>query len=81
MSDPTENIRKQMVAELNSDDATRAGLEQKHGQVWTTHEMLEEFDALGFLSPFILVRKKDSGERGSLMFTHSPRFYFSWKAE
>lgn len=79
MSDPTENIRKQL--ELNSDEATKAELEQKHGRVWTTDEMRDEFEPLGFMSPFIVVRKKDTGERGSLMFTHSPRFYFAWQPE
>lgn len=83
MSNPTENTRKQTVTELNSDDATKAELQQKHGRVWTTNEMREEFDALGFMfmAPFIIVCKKDTGERGSLMFTHSPRYYFAWKPE
>ena len=81
MSDPTESIRKQMVAELNSEEATKAELKEKHGRVWTTSEMQEEFDALGFMAPFIIVRRKDTDERGSLMFTHSPRLYFSWQPE
>ena len=81
MSDPTENIRKQMVAELNSDDATKAELQEKHGRVWTSDEMRKEFEPLSFMAPFIIVCKKDTGERGSLMFTHSPRFYFAWKPE
>ena len=62
-------------------DNTKAELEAKHGKVWTTSEMQEEFDALGFMAPFIIVSKRDTGERGSLMFTHSPRYYFSWKPE
>ena len=74
MSDPTESIRKQMVAELNSEEATKAELEEKHGQVWTTFEMQEEFDALGFMAPFIIVGRKDTGEKCSLLFTHSPRY-------
>ena len=81
MADQTETIRRQMVAELNSEDNTKAKLEAKHGKVWTTSEMQDEFEALGFMAPFIIVRKRDTGERGSLMFTHSPRFYFSFKPE
>ncbi len=50
---------------------TKAELEAKHGKVWTTSEMQDEFDALGFMAPFIIIRKRDTGERGSLMFTHS----------
>lgn len=81
MADTTESIRKQMVADLNSEDNTRAELEAKHGKTWTTAEMQAEFEALGFMAPFIVVRKRDTGERGSLMFTHSPRFYFSFQPE
>lgn len=81
MADQTEAIRKQMVVELNSEENTKAELEAKHGKVWTTSEMQEEFEALGFMAPFIIVRKRDSGETGSLKFTHSPRYYFSWKPE
>ncbi len=81
MTDPTEDIRKLMVVDLNSKEATKAELEQKHGRVWTTEEMRDEFEPLGFMAPLIVVRKRDTNERGSLMFTHSPRFYFSWQPE
>ena len=81
MADQTEAIRKKLVAELNSEDNTKAELEAKHGKVWTTSEMQDEFDALGFMAPFIIVRNRGTGERGSLMFTHSPRFYFSFQPE
>ena len=36
MIDETETIRRQMVAEINSDPGSRADLEAKHGQVWDT---------------------------------------------
>ena len=55
MADQTETIRKQMVVELNSEENTKAELEAKHGKVWTTSEMQEEFEALGFMAPFIIV--------------------------
>lgn len=81
MADTTKSIRKQMVAELNLDDNTKADLEAKHGKVWTTSEMSAEYEALGFMAPYIIVRKRETGERGSLMFTHSPRFYFNFQPE
>ena len=81
MSDPTENIRRDLVAELNSHETTKAELERKHGRIWTTEQMRDEFEPLGFMAPFILVRRRCTGERGSLLFTHSPRFYFSWQRE
>lgn len=43
--------------------------------------MQEEFDALGFMSPLIVVSRKSDGVKGSLEFSHSPRFYFNWQAD
>ena len=34
MSDPTETIRRALVAEINHDPNGREALEAKHGQVW-----------------------------------------------
>lgn len=81
MSDPTEAIRRQRIAELNQGDTTRAELEERYGEVWSMNEMTNDFDALGFMAPFIVVRRKADGVRGSLEFRHSPRFYFNFQAE
>ncbi len=81
MSDPTEALRRERLVELNSGDTTRAELEQQYGQVWSTDEMTGDFDALGFMAPFVIVRRKSDGVRGSLEFRHSPRFYFNFQAE
>ena len=51
------------------------------GPTWTTSEMTAEFEVLGFAAPFVVVRRRDTGERGSLEFVHSPRVYFGWKPE
>ncbi|MDB2685911.1 hypothetical protein N9Y42_01760 [Mariniblastus sp.] len=81
MSDPTEQLRKQRVAEINSEENTRELLTTKYGQLWTTQEMQEEFDAIGFMAPLIIVSRKSDGVKGSLEFSHSPRFYFNWQAD
>jgi hypothetical protein len=81
MSDPTESIRRQMVAEINAVEGSRAYLEAKHGQVWDTSELQRDFEALGFLAPFIIVRRRSDGVKGSLTFQHDPRFYFSFQPE
>ena len=78
-SDPTESIRKKRLVELNSGDTKRAGLEAEYGKVWSTDELTSEFDVLGFMSPYVIVRK--DGVKGSLEFTHSPRYYFNFKEE
>jgi hypothetical protein len=81
MNDPTEGIRREMVAEINAEPGSRAALEAKHGQVWDTDQLQEEFDVIGFLSPLVVVRRKSDGVKGSLMFQHNPRFYFGFKPE
>jgi hypothetical protein len=34
MIDPTEEIRREMVAQINAVEGSREYLESKHGQVW-----------------------------------------------
>jgi hypothetical protein len=81
MIDETETIRRQMVATINADPGSRADLEAKHGQVWDTSEMKHDFEVLGFSAPFVIVRRRSDGIKGSLMFQHDPRFYHSFQPE
>ena len=81
MSDPTESIRREMVAEINAEPGSRTALEAKHGQVWDTDQLQQDFEALGFMAPFIIVRRRSDGVKGSLMFQHNPRFYFRFQPE
>lgn len=74
MSDPTEGIRREMI---NTGQPQRDLADDKDRQ-WTTSEMTEEFDVLGFAAPFVVVRRKADGKKGSLEFTHNPRVYFGW---
>ena len=77
MKDETENVRRQMADDLNKLTA-REDLESQYGQVWNTEELSRDFSVEGFLAPFVLVTRKADGVRGSLMFQHMPRFYFSF---
>jgi hypothetical protein len=81
VSDPTEAIRRQRVAEINAEPGSREALELQYGQVWTTQELGRDFDVLGFAAPLVVVRRKADGVRGSLEFQHSPRLYFHWEPE
>ena len=81
MIDETEAIRHQMVATINADPGSRADLESRHGQVWDTAELQNDFQVLGFAAPFVIVRRRADGVRGSLMFQHSPRLYHSFSPE
>lgn len=48
---------------------------------WNTQELQEDFEVIGFLAPFVVVKRKADGVRGTLMFTHAPRVYSNWEAE
>jgi hypothetical protein len=81
MPDDTEYIRRGMCAEINANAGPRAELEAKHGQVWDTAELGRDFEVLGFAAPLVVVRRRSDRVRGSLMFQHSPRFYFGFQPE
>jgi hypothetical protein len=81
MSDPTESIRREMLGEINAEPGSRADLEAKHGQVWDTDQVRNEFEVIGFLAPLVVVRRQSDGVKGSLMFQHHPRFFFGFQPE
>ncbi len=76
-----ETVRRIRLVALNAQAAERVELEQRHGQVWNPLELRRDFDALGYLAPIVVVRRKSDGVLGSLEFQHHPRFYFNWKED
>lgn len=81
MSDDTEDLRRQRLVEINSGPGSREALEARHGQVWDTQQLCQDFEIIGFLAPFVVVRRRADGVMGSLEFQGSPRFYFNWQAD
>ena len=79
MSDPTETIRRERVAEINLQPGSREALETQYGQVWSTDQLSEDFEVLGFMAPLVVVRRKSDGRKGSLEFQHTPRIYFNYQ--
>jgi hypothetical protein len=77
--DTTENIRRELVQEINANATDREKLEAKHGQVWDTQELGRDFDVTGFSAPFVVVNRKSDGKRGALEFQHYPRFYYDFQ--
>lgn len=77
--DPTETVRKQLLVEINAEPGSREYLEAKHGQVWDTSQLSDDFEVIGFAAPLVVARRKSDGVKGSLMFQASPRFYFGWE--
>jgi hypothetical protein len=79
MSDLTESVRRTMLQrQQTTGPASREALEQAYGRVWDTSQLSEDFEVIGFLAPFVVVRRKSDGQKGSLTFQHSPRFYFDF---
>jgi hypothetical protein len=82
--DTTEDIRRDAVSQLNAavesnNEATeRQRLETSHGQVWDTSQMTAEFECVGFMALFVVVKRRADGTKGTLIFQHNPRFYFSF---
>ena len=80
--DRTEDIRKHMVGIINSEvqslnkDSERERLEKKYKKVWNTEEMTNDFSVEGFMSPFVVVKRKSDNKKGVLEFQDNPRFYF-----
>ena len=73
MTDPTEDMRRELQAGVNSGEIP------PEGQTWTTEQLREEFEVQGFMAPFVVVRRKTDGVRGTLMFRHDPRVYFDFE--
>jgi hypothetical protein len=86
-SDETEEIRRSRLAVIHSavdskDPTTeRQRLEAQYGRVWDTAQLSEEFEVLGFIAPYVVVRRRSDGRKGSLEFQHHPRFYFNFAAD
>ena len=78
MSDPTQAIRRERLAEINAVPGGREALEAEHGQVWDTDQLRQDFEVVGFMAPLVVVRRRSDGVKGSLKFQHSPRLYWGF---
>jgi hypothetical protein len=57
MTDPTEPIRRQRLAEINAQPRSRQILEAAYGQVWDRERLTRDFEVIGFLAPLWGARK------------------------
>ena len=78
MSHSAEDLRKARLVEINTAPDGREALQARYGPIWDTSELARDFEVLGFLAPFVVVRRKADGVKGSLEFQHNPRFYFNF---
>lgn len=78
MPDETEAARRALLPTMPTELQARLDAGE---QVWDTEQMVAEFQVLGFAAPFVVVNRRSDGRRGTLQFTHRPRFYFGWEAD
>ena len=81
MNDETEPIRRARLIEINAEPGSRKALEARYGKVWDTNELAADFQVIGFLAPFVVVRRTADGTKGSLEFQHDPRFFFNFQKD
>ena len=77
--DDTEQMRRDLVRQINGNPQIRESLERAYGQVWDTDELARDFAVEGFAAPFVVVIRTTDGVKGSLQFQHSPRFYYAFQ--
>lgn len=79
MEDKTENVRRAMQVVINQMPAEV--ITEAAPQTWTTLELQRDFDVEGFMAPFVVVRRKADGVRGTMLFKHDPRIYFEFQED
>ena len=78
MTDPTASARWARLLAINARPHGRQTLEAEFGDVWDPGELAEQFEVIGFLAPYVVVRRRADRAKGSLEFQHDPRFYFQF---
>jgi len=53
-------------------------LEEEYGAVYNGTELKEAFEVIQFAAPYVVVIDKKTQKKGTLEFTHLPRFYFGF---
>jgi len=76
--DPTEDARRDMIL-TGTPQHDLAHTVAADGPTWTTETLQADFSVIGFAAPFVVVRRKSDGVKGTLEFTHHPRVYFNFE--
>lgn len=46
---------------------------------WSTDQLRDDFEVLRFAAPYVVVIRRSDGVKGTLEFTHRPRWYFNFQ--
>jgi len=56
-------------------------LEKLYGEILSTDEATQKYEFIAFCAPFVEVKRKTDGKRGTLEFQANLRFYFAFVEE
>ena len=51
----------------------------KNHQCWNTQDVVTMFDIQSFMAPYVVVVRRSDKVKGTLQFTHMPRWYFDFQ--
>lgn len=68
-----------MVDHLHIHDYSTGEMPGSDEQTWDTKQLGEDFEVLAFSAPFVIVRRRSDGSKGSLQFNHNPRVYWGFQ--
>jgi hypothetical protein len=74
-------MRMKMASIINNNPKTREELTKDFGNVYDCEDIHTAYEIIGFAAPFVYVQDIATGKKGTLMFQHHPRFYFSFEEE
>ena len=77
MTDSTAAIRGLMIA-VSTARAEACRAINASEPVWRPDTLKRDFEVLGFMAPFVAVRRRIDGRVGSMSFLHRPRIYFGF---
>ena len=66
--DQTEESRQRRLEQINAEPGSRTALEAVYGQVWDNGELQRDYIVIGFLAPFVVVRRRDNREESIPVF-------------
>ena len=67
--------KQEMLDEIEATHGMKLSLTNS----WTTEEVTRDFEITGFLAPFCTAVDRETETKGTLMFIHRPRIYYSWQ--
>jgi len=62
-------------------DYSTGELPGDNDEQWDAKQVQERFEVLSFAAPYVVVRRRSDGVKGTLQFNHDPRIYFNFISE